>query len=620
MWVAPDEGELSIKTQSCTLSPHSHRRVRAVAALGLGGALILAPLGGAAVSATAASGSMLKIATSSDIDTLNPFTAILASSTSIMSLQYESLAQYSAADNSVVPGLASKWTTSSDGLVWKFTIPAEREWSDGSPLTAKDAAWTFTAIQNDEKLAQANGGLLTNIVSVTAPDDRTVKITLKEAQAPNPGAELPIVPEHVWKSIKNPSGFANDRNDVGSGPFIVKSYEKGQSVQLTANKKFWRGAPKIDGITYVYYKNSDAQVQALKTGEVDIVSGLQPAQYSSLKGVKGVTLNAGAGRRYTALAINPGAKDATGAPLGDGNPALQDKILRTAIIAAIDNKTLLSKVKQGLGVLGQTAIPPVYPQYFGIDKSKVIRFDPAAANAMLDTAGYQKGGDGIRLDKTGKPLQLRLLGRSSDPTHAQMAEYIGPWLKAIGISTSVVMEADNQVNDDSTLGKYDMYFTGWGIGPDPDFQMSINLCSSFPNADGSGALSESNWCDPAFDKLFTAQHVQLDPAKRATIVKKAMAVIYSSAVNDVIWYANSLEAYRSDRFTGFVTQPSKGGVITGQNGYWGLYSATPVAATSGESAPNVGAIVGVIALVVVLIGVPTIVVLRRRRTTADDRE
>jgi peptide/nickel transport system substrate-binding protein len=617
---APDEGESPIHNPSRTPASPSRRRVRAIAALALGGALIVAPLGGAAATASAAGDSILKIATSSDIDTLNPFTAILASSTGIMSLQYEALAQYGAADNSVVPGLASKWTTSSDGLVWKFTIPADREWSDGKPLTAKDAAYTFTAIQDDEKLAQANGGLLTNIDSVTAPDDRTVKITLKEAQAPNPGAELPIVPEHIWKAIKNPSAFANDKNDVGSGPFIVKSYEKGQSVQLVANSKFWRGAPKIDGITYVYYKNGDAQVQALKTGEVDIVSGLQPAQYASLKGVKGVTLNAGAGRRYTALAINPGAKDATGAPLGDGNPALQDKTLRTAIVSAIDNKTLLAKVKQGLGVLGQTAIPPVYPQYFGIAKSDVIPFDPKAANAALDKAGYRMGGDGIRLDKTGKPLQLRLLGRSSDPTHAQMAEYIGPWLKAIGIGTSVVMEADNQVNDDSTLGKYDLYFTGWGIGPDPDFQMSINTCASFPNADGSGALSESNWCDPAFDTLFAAQHVQLDPAKRATIVKKAMAVIYGSAVNDVIWYADSLEAYRSDRFTGFVTQPSKGGVITGQNGYWGLYSATPVSATSASPAPNVGAIVGIIVLVVILAGGVTFVVLRRRRVTADDRE
>jgi peptide/nickel transport system substrate-binding protein len=610
-----------IDTPDLTRAPSTKRvfRLAAVAA-----AVSLATLGlaqPALAASEAPSGDILKIATAADIDTLNPFTTILSSGTSIMSLEYESLVQFSAADNSIVPGMASKWSTSSDGLTWTFTIPEGRTWSDGKPVTAEDAAFTYTSILTKPELQQAHGGDVGNVEKAVAKNDTTLVLTLKEAQAPNPGSIVPIVPEHIWSKVGDPATFANDKDAVGSGPFTVKSYAQSQSVQLVANKNFWRGAPKIDGITYVYYKNGDAEVQGLRTGEVDIVSGLQPAQYEALKGVKNIALNAGSGRRHTALAINPGAKDAKGAPLGNGNPALQDKTLRTAIVMAIDKKTLLAKVGQGLGKLGETEIPPVYPTFFGIDKSEVIPYDPAKANSMLDAAGYTKGADGIRLDKTGKPLDLRLLGRSSNPQHTQMADYIVPWLKDIGIKATFSTASDNQVNDESTLGKYDMYFTGWGVDPDPDSQLVLNLCSSMPNADGSGATSENNWCDPSFDKLYEEQHTELDPQKRSELVKQAMAVLYTGASNTVIWYSDSLEAYRSDRFTGFQLQPAKSGVITAQNGYWGLYSATPVgSASASDDGPNVGLIVGIVIGVLVIAGIVVLLVLRRRRTTADDRE
>lgn len=564
----------------------------------------------------------LRVATSNDIDSLNPFIASLASSTNLIGFTYERLVEWSAEDNSEVPGMASEWTTSSDGLTWEFTIPEGREWSDGEPITAEDAAWTYTAIIENEPLQMANGGLVTNIESAVAVDDDTLEIRLKEPQAPNPGADLPIVPAHVWSELDAPEEFANDEDVVGSGPFLIASYDEGQSVELVANESFWRGAPKIPGIRYIYYKNGDAQVQALKAGEVDFVNGLTPAQFEALEGVEDIELNAGDGRRYSALALNPGAKDATGAPLGDGNPVLQDVAVRRAIAMAIDKETIVEKVKQGYAVVGETEIPPVYPAYFGIADSERIEFDPEAANELLDEAGYALGADGIRVDKEGQPIELRIMGRSSNPAHAQTAEYIQPWLADIGIATRVDMFSDNQVNDDSTLGRYDMYFTGWGQGPDPDWQLSINLCSSFPNADGSGALSESNWCDPEFDELFTAQHTELDPERRAELVKEAWAIKYADAVNLVLSYDQSLEAYRSDRFDGFALQPAEGGIIGSQNGYWGFYEAAPVAeaeAVAGAEGVPTWLVVAIIAGVVVAGGAVLLVVRRRRAASADDR-
>ncbi len=550
------------------------RRLAGIAVTALMLALPLTIAVPAVSSAVAAGPPKIKVAISSDIDTLNPFLAVLATSTGIILYEYDSLVDHGP-DNQLVAGLADKWETSSDGKTWTFHIPADRKWSDGQPLTADDVVWTFNAIKTTPALQAANGSLVASVASITAKDPQTVVIVLTAPQAVNPGTDLPIVPKHIWAS-QNAAKYADDKDVVGSGPYTVQSYNQSQSVEMIPNPHFWRGAPKNGGITYVYYKNGDAEVQALRTGEVDVVNGLTSAQFQSLKGQQGITTVSGAGRRYTALALNPGTIDSKGKPLGNGNPALKDSTLRKAIVMAIDNKTLLTRVLNGFGQQGVTEEPTVYPEYFGFAPGTTATpFDPAAANKLLDDDGYKKGPDGIRLDKQGKPLNLRLEGRNSDPTHAEMAQFVKGWLGDIGIGVTTTMVASNQVNNDSTLGKYDMYFTGWGLGPDPDFQLSINLCSSRPNADGSGATSENNWCDPAFDKVYKEQHTELNQAKRSALVKQAFTMISNAYVNDVVWYGDSLEAYRSDKFTGFIRSPQDSGSITNQNGYWGLYTAVP---------------------------------------------
>ncbi|ALV44418.1 hypothetical protein MB46_01655 [Arthrobacter alpinus] len=595
-----------------------------MAACTLAFSLALAPLA-AAPSATAAtsdagSGTTLKLALTGDIDSLNPFKAILASSTSILALEYQSLVSYGPKDNEEIPGMADKWETSPDGKVWTFHMPKDRKWSDGEPITANDAAWTFKAIQGNDALKQANGSLLESVASAEAADDETLVVTLKEPQAPNPGTQLPIMPAHIWSAV-DPATFANEKDSVGSGPFIVSNYDKSSGVTLKANPNYWQGEAKIAGITYIPYKNTDAAVQALKTGELDIVNGLTPAQYNALKDVDGITTNAGTGRRYQAIGINPGTQTADGTPMGDGNVALQDLKVRQAIVMAIDNKTLLEKVLQGLGEPATGEVPAAYPQYNWKTDELPLQYNVEAANKLLDEAGYAKGADGLRVGKDGKALKLRLTGRNSDATHQQMADYIKPWLKEIGIDVTTAMKASAQINDDSTVGNYDLYFTGWGMGPEPDYQLSINTCASRPNADGTGATSENNYCDPAFDALYKAQHVELDQTKRSALVTQAQEMIHKAAVNDVIYYANSLEAYRSDRFEPFTTQPEVGGVITGQNGPWSYYYATPISTTATDSADGgFNAAYVVAPVVIVLLAGGGFFLYRRRRATSDERE
>src|SRR6478735_3550678 len=211
---------------------------------------------------------------------------------------YENLVQNSDVDGSPTKGLADHWDVSDGGKTWTFTLQDDLEWSDGEPITSADVKYTFDQMMDVPELSVANGNLVTNYDSVEAPDDKTVVINLKESQAPNPAIEIPIVPEHIWSEISNPAEYANDKDVVGSGPFLLESYKANQFITLKANPTFWDGAPKIDKIQYVYYTNSDAQVQALRSGDVDFVSGLTPTQFDALKGADGITVHSGIGRRY----------------------------------------------------------------------------------------------------------------------------------------------------------------------------------------------------------------------------------------------------------------------------------------------------------------------------------
>lgn len=568
-------------------------------------------LGAAPISARADDAPIIKLAISSEIDSLNPFTTIYATPINILRYQYESLVEFGI-NNEVVPGMAESFESSDDGMVWTFKFANGRTWSDGEPLTSADPAWTITQIMTNDAMGAANGSLVTNIAAVEAPDDNTLILRMKTPQAANPGSEIPIVPKHVWEKVDG-GNYANDASDgpvVGSGPFYITAYSKGQSIELRANPNFHRGVSKIGGITYVYYNNTEAAVRGLQAGEVDFVSGLSATQFNTLSNTANITASNGAGRRYQAININHGYTDNTGAPMGNGNPVLQDAQVRKAIGMAIDTDTLLERVLGGLGKHGITQQPTTFPAYFGLPDGQAERaFDPAGANAILDAAGYPRGADGVRVDKSGNPINLRIYGRSSDATHAQIVEFLGPWLSEIGIATTTTMKSSSEVGTDSTMGNFDIYLGGWGMSPDPDFQLSINTCAARPNADGSGPATESSWCDPQFDALYAAQHVELDPEKRADLVKQAYGLIYDQNFLIVMYYADALEAYRSDRFTGFQKQPDKTGVIYGQSSYWGLYEAEPVGAAGtgstgagSEGGLSTGAIVGIAAGVVVIVG------------------
>jgi peptide/nickel transport system substrate-binding protein len=607
--------------------------------------LVAVPAGAAttpAAESVAAQPKILKIGVTQEIDSLNPFISITRTGTDILRTQFDYLTVYSQKDQTPQPALAESWDTSDDKLTWTFHIRKGVKWSDGEPVTAKDPAFTFNKMLTDETAATANGSYTKQWESVEATDDNTLVIKTKVPQSTMLALDIPIVPEHIWSKMSD-IGAEPEFPMVGSGPFTVTEFKEAQFVKMKANKDYWRGAPKVDEVHFIYYRNPDAAVTALKSGQVDLINRLTPTQFDALKSDPDIATNNAQNRRFNEIVINPGAATSDGKPIGNGNPALKDVKLRQAIATAIDTKTFVDKVWGGYGEEGEGYIPPVFADYAWKPSGEEKRsFDIDKANQMLDDAGYKKGADGIRLDKSGKPLNLRLLAHAETNLDETGGPFIKGWLKDIGINVALQPRSDDQVNEDTTRGDFDIAFSGWNANPDPDYVLSLQTCGNRPNAQGQGATPDSFLCDKEYDDLYAQQLQEFDPAKRADIVKKMQARLYDQATLVILGYDNALEAYRKDAFEGFPKQPADKGVFMNQQGYWGYYGATPkgegpvpsfdengMMTTSGEGTSeaaadsggsNTGLILGIVGGVVVILLVGGLLFARGRRKTAEDRE
>jgi peptide/nickel transport system substrate-binding protein len=552
-----------------------------------------------------------------DIDSTNPFTGIAAASYEIYQLIYDTLNGYSAKDFSTTGILADSWTPAADGLTWTYKIKPNLKWSDGQPLTSADVAYSINRVRNGTYEQTNWGNYVTNITNVTAADPTTVVMTVKKPTPIMYHISVPIIPEHIWSSIseKAVANFANEPSPgkpiVGSGPFVLTQVVKGQFIRLERNPDYWGTPSKIDHLVFRVFNSQDSMAQALKRGEIDFADNVDANIFNSLRNTPGITTADTTYSGFDEIAMNTGAALDDGTPIGDGNPVLKDKVVRQAINYAIDRKTLVQKVFGNYATVGSSIIPPLYASLHYDPGASAYPFDPDKANQLLDQAGYTKGSDGYRkMPGGGKEISLRLFGRSSSETSSRTVPYVSGWLKDIGIKTSVKLVSEDNLTDIIGQGKYDLFEWGWVVEPDPDYQLSTFTCASRSYKDGGSIyanLSDSFYCNKAYDALYEKQAGQVDVAERAATVKQMQQMLYEDAPYAITAYYDNLEAYRSDRWTGFTPQPApdsagKGGSLLFQYGTYSYLSMAPASkksSDSGNQGPGVaifGGIVGGVAL------------------------
>ena len=617
-------------------------------------ALALATLAPAAVPTGAADPLILKVGTDQDLQVLNPWSSILVVDWEVYTLNYDLLVNFGPSIEPA-PGFADDWDVSSDGLTWTFHIRESMKWSDGVAATAEDARWTYQLVLDATEMnntledgfylgAGYLEGYITNagVTAVSAPDEHTLVVETEFANTLLLQSYVPILPKHIWSEYTieqigsvGDEPFMNEPTVVGTGPYQAVEWNPGEFIRFARNENYWGRQGAADEIIVLTFESADTMVSALKTGEVDYVRGVQPDQFEALKTETDIQVVEGFSNGYSEICFNTYSRG----PIeggGASTTALQDPAFRDALGWAIDQAKLVEVTLGGYGTPGDTVVPPFHERWHvAPDSPRTFDLDEAAKR--LDAAGYLMGPDGLRLDKDGKPITLRVTWPDSEAEHETDAEFIKSWWESIGIGVDAYVTEEGKLLDDllspeaGGLANFDIELWGWVGDPDPTSLLKVLT------SDEIGSYSDSSYENARYDELFKLQRAETDEAKRLEMLTEMQNLVYDEAPYIVMYYDAELHAYRTDRFGGWQNQPPDSGTPLfgyGSGGYTLLtdltaeptpgpsQDVTPTPAPSGDGEPADGGsdqttliiVIGGIAVVVII----ALVLMRRRGSAAEE--
>lgn len=560
----------------------------------------------------------LVIATGQSIENWNPFLQTYVIEHQHRQLQYEPLVRLSAEDYNPEPGLAEEWEVSDDGLTWTFHLREDVTWQDGEPFTAEDVEYTFHIVSEDPEISEREAAVNEILDSVEVVDEHTVELHLNEADISFETSDQVIVPKHIWEEHEDAWGdFDNDEFPiVGIGPYQTVDFETDTFIRYEAFDDYFRDRAGFDEIVYQYYTEPDTSVAALETGEVDLIGGLNEQQLARLEGQEGIEVNSAPDRRFFALRLNTGAETRDGESFGSGHPALEDVEVRQAIHHAIDREELIERVRGGHAEPATSIVPSAFSQiWWEPTADEAVNFDPEEAERLLDEAGYEMGDDGVRVGPDGESLELTMGVDAGQVERESAGQFIQEWLENIGIGVEQVISED--VQDQFDEGEVDMTFTGWGIQPNPVYNLNRQSCGQLPTEPGAGG-SDTFYCNEDYDALVAQSQRETDEDARAEIYGEIQSTLYEDAPIIALWYPDVMEAYRTDKVAEFTTQPADDGMIMGQTGSWAYHEAQPAEGEGAGGTPT-GVLVGTGIIILLGAGAVTFIVMRNRKT-AGDRE
>jgi peptide/nickel transport system substrate-binding protein len=416
---------------------------------------------------------------------------------------------------------------SEDGRTITLKLRDDIVWSDGTPITSEDFIFTYEmAVEPANTVSTAYP--YDQFTSIEAPDDLTVVITFEEPFAPWAGAMYTeILPAHVLRPVYEADGNIdaagwNEAPTVGCGPYVFAEWETGSYMRFERNENYYNEPAKIDEIFIRFVPDDASQIAALRTGEGDLGTFISYGDMPTLE-------EAGVEIIMVASGYNEGWYFYMGE---EGNPALQEVEVRQAIAMCFDRfavceDLLLGKTEPAVTFWDNT--PYVDPSL------EAWPYDPAAANQLLDDAGWvDSNGDGVR-DKDGVELVLthgtttREVRADTQAVAQQQLADCGIELDIIGYSSDVFFLSYGEGGPFDT-GELDIgEWSGSTAFPDPDSNRW--LCSEIPTDEFPDGNNSQKLCDETLDGLFQQQATQVDFAQR----QQTFWEIGKYMLDNVIW-------------------------------------------------------------------------------------
>ncbi len=481
-----------------------------------------APESTSGTAATGASGT-LRIGVQDGPNTLNPLLSANTTESMIARLSFDLLVT---ADETgkPVPDLAETVPTqenggiSADGLTITYKLRKGVKWHDGEPFTSKDVKFSYDAVMNTKNNIASRVGY-EKVRSIDLPDDSTIVFHLREKFAPfvdtvfgESDDPYCIVPAHLLAKYADINTVPFNSEPIGTGPFRVVKWVRGDHIELAANDGYFQGQPKIHAITVRFIPSENTEINGLRAHEIDWLFQASPNLYRTIKTIDGITPVLVSLNQIERIQIN------------NKRPGLSDLRVRQAINLAIDRNAMVAKFTDGSAISASQDLPPSMWAHDG--SLKPAAYDPMKAKALLAAAGYRPGPDGIATNGTTK-LSLVLVYNQSNATRQQLAVQVQAYLKAIGIDAQIktypssLAFAPFGMGGIYQTGKFDLNISGWVAGLDPD-NHSQYTCAAVP----PGGNNYDRFCNAAVDKteaLAIATYPRAERKKLYATIERALS-------------------------------------------------------------------------------------------------
>jgi peptide/nickel transport system substrate-binding protein len=486
--------------------------------------------------------------TASWVRNFNPLTTAASARWPTLAGVYEPLFVFNSVRSEQVPWLAVSREWRAGNRVLRVTVRDSVRWSDGRPFSARDVAFTFGLLRRFPALDRR--GVWSFLSDVREVDARTVDFTFRRVFIPgfDEVAAQPIVPEHAWKDVKDPVTFANE-HPVATGPFTEVRIFRGQIYELGRNPFYWQpGKPAIEALRFPAYPSNDRANLALVFDEAEWAGNFIPAidrvyvKRDPRHHAYWFPLTAGVVYLYA---------NTTRAPFGDVR-------VRKALSMAIDRALMVDvaafRYTHPADATGMSESYAAWRDLAAAAAGDWVRHDPARANALLDSAGFARGPDGIRRLPGGRPWRWEVLCVSGWSDWVRASQILARNLREVGVDASVRTYDFGAWFQKVQEGDFDLSM-GWSIeGPTP-WHLYRWLMSS-ATVKPLGQVSAGNWhrySSPAADSVLTAFETATDPAEQRRL-GAAMQRLFVAEAPAIPLYPNpSWAEFNTRRIEGFPT-------------------------------------------------------------------
>jgi peptide/nickel transport system substrate-binding protein len=486
------------------------------AALGFGSAgSLLAACGsatGAKPSGAARRGGGLIFARTADPGTLDPAPAEDNEAIWTILNLYDCLYTVTSDGHGSMPWLAVSHEISSDQLAWTFHLRPGVRFSDGKPLTSADVKFTL-----ERSAKGVNGYIITAIDSIDAPDPSTVVIHTKHPWGPLLG-DLSLYSTAILpKDLNGMSAAEFFKHPVGTGPFVLDYWTKGQALKLVRNPHYWqKGKPLLDSVTFTIIPDDNTRVLQLRGGQADIIEFPPFSAISSLQETPGIEVDLFPSTWVSYIAMN------------EKKPQFADVHVRRAISYAIDRTSIIRSVLFGHAQPAASFFSPGWAFYN--PNTPRLWHDPARAKQELSMSSVPKG------------FSATYAVVAGDTVNSAIAQIVQSNLKTIGIDVAIQSYDESAWSALTNKGEYDMtpdYYT-LDIG-DPDENTPWAIDAVY-----GGSNSLNTWYNnPEVLKLTYASERTIDPAKRAAIYAKIQDIVAMDCPFAELYYQPYLYARKT---------------------------------------------------------------------------